>query len=107
MREKIIAKLRGHSGESIAETLAALLIAALALMMMAGAIQSSYNAVTRSRSTLDEYYDASELLANPYAVRTDNNDAPSDGEVSIGGKSYDVTYYVNKMFDNTQVIAYH
>lgn len=107
MRKQIIAKLRGCSGETIGETLVALLIAALALMMMAGAIQSSYNAVERGRDALDKYYAASELLANPSGGLTDDNDVVSNGVVTIGDKECVVTYYVNKKIGSTPVIAYH
>lgn len=51
----IAAKLRGKSGESIGETLVALLISALALMMLAGAVSAAANVVTKSRNAMDTY----------------------------------------------------
>ena len=56
MRKRIQSKLRSRVGESIGETLIALLISALALMMLAGAISSAARIVTRSKTAMDEYY---------------------------------------------------
>ncbi len=55
MKKKIAAKLRGRLGESIAETLIALLISALALMMLAGAVSAAANVITRSRTAMNTY----------------------------------------------------
>ena len=55
IRDRIAAKLRGKSGESIAETLIALLISALALLMLAGAVSSAANIVTKSRAAVKTY----------------------------------------------------
>ena len=55
MKKKILAKLRGKAGETIAETLIATLIAALALTMLAGAVASAANIVTRSKDAMTTY----------------------------------------------------
>lgn len=55
MKKRIAAKLRGRAGESIAETLVAVLISALALVMLAGAISAAANVITRSRTAVNEY----------------------------------------------------
>ncbi len=55
MMNRIKAKLRGRAGESIAETLIATLIAALALVMLAGAVASAARIVTTSRKAIEEY----------------------------------------------------
>ena len=55
MIKKIKAKLRGRAGESIAETLIATLIAALALVMLAGAVASAARIITTSRDAIEEY----------------------------------------------------
>lgn len=55
MMKRIKAKLRGRAGESIAETLIATLIAALALVMLAGAVASAARIVTTSREAIEEY----------------------------------------------------
>lgn len=56
MIKRVIEKLKSGSGESIAETLVALLISALALMMLAGAVSAGMNMVTRSNRVMEEYY---------------------------------------------------
>ena len=55
MIRKIKARLHGTAGESIAETLIALLIAALAMLMLAGAITSAAKMVTSSREAITKY----------------------------------------------------
>ena len=57
MKKKIMAKLRGKAGETIAETLIATLIAALALTMLAGAVASAAKIVTGSRTAIANYRD--------------------------------------------------
>ena len=49
-------KLFSKTGESIGETLIALLISALALLMLAGAVSSAGKIVTRNRSAMNDYY---------------------------------------------------
>ena len=56
MDSQIVRKLNSTSGESIAETLVAVLIAAIALLMLAGTINTASNLITKSKNTLDEYY---------------------------------------------------
>ncbi|MBQ6346431.1 MAG: hypothetical protein IJI71_02600 [Clostridia bacterium] len=56
MKKTIKSKIRSISGESIGETLVALLISALALLMLAGAIGSASKIVTRNKTAMDEYY---------------------------------------------------
>ncbi len=52
----MINKLKSTSGESIAETLVAVLIVALALLMLAGTINTASNLITQSQGKLKEYY---------------------------------------------------
>ena len=61
-------KLRGCKGESIGETLIALLISSLALLMLAGAVSSAANIVTTSKQKMVEYY----TDANSTAIQTSN-----------------------------------
>jgi len=56
MRKTIQSKLKSCVGESIGETLIALLISALALIMLAGAISSASRIVTRNKASMEEYY---------------------------------------------------
>ena len=57
-------RIKSSSGESIAETLVALLISSLALVMLAGAIATATRIVTRNREKLDQYYAANEYIAH-------------------------------------------
>ena len=57
MINRIKKKLCGRAGESIAETLIATLIAALALVMLAGAVASAARIITTSRKAIEEYQD--------------------------------------------------
>lgn len=54
--KKMLKKLRSTAGESIGETLIALLISALALVMLAGAVSSASNIITRSNDAMNDYY---------------------------------------------------
>jgi len=56
MKKTIKSKIRSIAGETIGETLIALLISALALLMLAGAIGSASKIVTRNKTAMDEYY---------------------------------------------------
>ena len=54
--KRVLKKLRGNAGESIAETLVALLISALALVMLAGAVSAASNIISKSNEKMNEYY---------------------------------------------------
>lgn len=56
MKKSILLKIRSNAGESIGETLVALLISALALLMLAGAISSAAGIVTRNKASIEAYY---------------------------------------------------
>ncbi len=58
----MIDKLVSTSGESIAETLVAVLIAALALLMLSGTIITASNLITNSQDKLEDYYQANNTL---------------------------------------------
>ena len=49
-------KLRSRAGETLAETLVALLVSSIGLMMLASMINSSARLITKSRSVLSDYY---------------------------------------------------
>ena len=48
MKKSIWKKLKSAAGETIGETLVALLISSLALMMLAGAVSAATRMITRS-----------------------------------------------------------
>ena len=118
MIKKIKNKLRSPAGESIGETLAALLIAALALTMLAGAVTASAKVVDRSRDTLDAYYSAQEGLTKKQAGKSvelpDKAQVKTDGAVSFKVKNGElektitknVTFYENTVFGKSSVIWY-
>ena len=62
MKRLLIKKLNSQSGESIAETLFAVLVAAIALTMLAGMITATANMVKTSEDKMDKYYTESRKL---------------------------------------------
>lgn len=62
LRAKIISKLKGKAGESLAEVLIALLIAALAMTMLASVISTTARIVNESKTKIGKYYDANNTL---------------------------------------------
>jgi len=99
MRKRIIQKLRCNRGESLTETLVALLIAAIALVMLASMISSTTRIVTQSKTKMKEYYDANVTVAS----QTGNGTSAS---VTIDDEEYEVTAYLNSSFSNTPIASY-
>ncbi|MBQ8110359.1 MAG: hypothetical protein IJ124_09405 [Clostridia bacterium] len=60
MKKRMLLKLKSVSGESIGETLISLLISALALVMLAGAISSASNIINNSKTAMETYYGSDE-----------------------------------------------
>lgn len=58
LRARLSKKLKGKAGESLAEVLISLLIAALALTMLASVISSAARMITQSKKTMRDYYAA-------------------------------------------------
>ena len=101
-------KLRSRAGESISETLIALLISALAIVMLAGAITAASSIVKKSRETLNSYYQENEKMAAvtdawvPDSVTiTEDADKQDPAEFEIPVKSY-----TNETFSGNTVEAY-
>ncbi len=100
-------KLKSRKGESIGETLIALLISALALVMLAGAISATARMITVSDKQMGKYYDGD----NKLVAQTDNDGVLS---VTIAGEETadvnelhnNVKYYNNDAFVNKPVVAY-
>ena len=111
MKNQLKRKLRSHSGETFAETLVALLVAALALTMLAGAMAASSTLVSKSREKLDRYYSAEEEALNAESSDT-GNPVGKEGSISIRESSgtlnltYDIIYYMNDEFSQNPVISY-
>lgn len=108
MIRKIKTKLNNRAGESIAETLVALLISSLALVMLAGAISAASGVVVKSRSKLKEYYDSNE---NNSVIKMSSG-GTSRGNITIKNSSgttiqtKTITYYQNTEFGKNIVISY-
>ena len=98
-------KLKSRAGESIAETLVALLISALALLMLAGAVSSAARVVTGSSNKLKEYYAADRNLATRSGADTNKVDITIAAE-KVTQTFRDVNYYENETLGSTNVVAY-
>ena len=100
-------KLRSRAGESLSETLVALLISSLALVMLAGAVTAATRVVTRSKDKMTEYYAADADLATR---------AEADGSLTLtltdtadpllALPDINASYYENDAFPSRPVIAY-
>ncbi|MBQ7614287.1 MAG: hypothetical protein IJU77_04525 [Butyrivibrio sp.] len=105
MIEKLKKKLNSRSGETLSETLIALLISALALVMLAGAITAAMGSITRSRVKMKDYYDKSEAAITGGASTGSATIADGAG-AGLTSKSYTITYYENSEFGSIPVISY-
>ncbi len=104
----IPAKLRGRAGESIAETLVALLIGCVALVMLAGMISTSAHLITKSKTLMNEYYLNNDTL--------EKKSGSTSGELTITikktsagtlpDKKYTANYYTNDKISGKPVISY-
>lgn len=116
MKSKAIKKLSSQAGESIGETLIALLISALALMMLAGAISSAMRIVTNSKDRMDDYYQVNNAIVEreitaPVIDGTALTGFTGTFNVSIDKLLPDemtlpVTYWKNEQLSGVPVIAY-
>ena len=109
----MLKKIRSSKGESIAETLVALLIAALALLVLAGAITSTLRIINSSNKAMADYEAAQKTI-----ITKDNAEATTDvktfnGTISLQTsndhltfKQYNVTTYVNRTFKKTDVVSF-
>ena len=106
--KKLRKKLKSRSGETLTETLVALLIAALALTMLAGAIAASSNVINKSRERLDQYYTENETSSG--VVRRESGTVVENGMTitaeGISSQSYNIAYNRNNIFGNMPVVAY-
>ncbi len=92
----MINKLKSTSGESIAETLVAVLIAAFALLMLAGSVNTSSNLITQSQSKLEEYYSENNDLV---MKKIDSGGKVKTGPAVITVNSKNDPKYVSEIFD--------
>ena len=107
MKKLVWKKLKEPSGETLTETLVALLIAALALVMLAGMISSTTRIVTQSKTTMNAYYAENNMVAEQGA--SEGTAYITLGLVNGGtgeSKQYSVSVYRNNTLGNTPVVSY-
>ena len=92
MKHRIKKKLASQAGESIGETLVALLISALALVMLAGAVSAGMRVVTNSKDKMDEYY-----KVNNAVVARETSAPTVKGTAAPGFSRNTLTVTVNKL----------
>ena len=73
-------KLRSRAGETLTETLVALLVAVIALAILAGMIMSSSNLIRNSRTRFDSYYEGNNALSSLENTVAGASVTISDGE---------------------------
>lgn len=107
--KKILKKLSATSGESLAETLIAVLIIAVALTMLASMISSTSSLVKKGQEQLDRYYTESVKLETFKETESDAKvkftAESTTGTFNISDVSVD--YAENTIFAGHPVIAYH
>ena len=109
MKEKIYNKILSNSGESIAETLVALLIAALGLVMLAGAVTASFNIVKNSKDKMTEYYDESESLISSNLSDLSSGKAIVEKNVGVSSEiiqEIPIKYGVITVFGDSPVVYF-
>lgn len=96
VKENMLRKLKSTSGESIAETLVAVLISAFALLMLAGTVNTASNLITKSQAALQTYYsNTNDLATHDASKKVDGFSVQiaGDGGVSQTWSGKDVTGY--------------
>lgn len=108
MRRKIAQKLRSRGGESIAETLIALLISSLALVMLAGAVSSATSVVLQSKTTMTDYYkkDSGIVKRDGTAATVNMLLKDTSADAPLAEQTISVDYYKNDTFSSKPVYAY-
>lgn len=100
-------RLRSQAGESIGETLVSLLVAALALTMLAGAVSSAGRIVTLSRNKLNSYYSSANSVAQMSGTSTSGSVTITGDSIASAGETHNINMYSNsEQFGNIQVAAY-
>lgn len=103
--KRIIKKLNSQAGESIAETLLAVLVAALALTMLAGMITAAVNMVKKSEDKMGDYYRESWKLEE-INVGSDQLSLSINSTDNIKIEGIQAYPAKNETFQKTPVTAY-
>lgn len=110
MKKRIAHIITSQNGESIAETLIALLISSLALVMLAGAITTTTRIVLRSQEKTESYYEENNKM-----VDKDSSVSSGSGDLTLKYQSEpsrtietykDVPYYYHEVFEGKEIVAY-
>ena len=117
LRVRLSSKLKSTAGESIAEVLIALLIAALALTMLASVITTSARIITSSKAAMNEYYqernglDAGTSASGSLTLQIIKTGDSSGTVILKEGQSASFTVNSYSISDavtvNTPVVAYY
>ena len=103
--KKIKEKLRSAAGETLAETLIALLVASFALMLLAGMISSTTNLVTSSREKMNSYYEANTALEEPAANEATLTITVGEGDSAHTLAPVPVSYAQNPTFGEKKTVT--
>lgn len=74
--KRIVKKIKNNKGESIAETLIALLVSALGIMLLAGMIQTSSKLITNSNDRISKYVEQENAIV-------EYSGTPTSGTISL------------------------
>lgn len=83
MKKVIMQRLLNRSGESLIETITAVLIAALAILMLANSVASSRRVITQSEETMTGYYDNNNRLSQHDNPDTEGRVCIKEGNGSV------------------------
>ncbi len=106
----LLRKIKSNSGESIAETLIALLVAALGLIILASAINSTSNIITTSNNKIKEYNEKEKIV-----VQQKVESGTVTGKISFNNEkvSYDsgsidinINIFINDVINEKDVISF-
>lgn len=110
MMTALFRKIKSNSGESIAETLIALLVAALGLIILASAINSTSNIITTSNNKIKEYNEKEKIV-----VQQKVESGTVTGKISFNNEkvSYDsgsidinINIFINNVINEKDVISF-
>ena len=113
-RECFRRSLKNSRGESLVETLVAILVGALAMTLLASMIVTSTRLTQESSKTIDEYYASNNLVA----AKSDDGKVTGEGTIVLNdkdgfpkylrsdGSDVKVEYYVNNADSKNPVVAY-
>ena len=106
----IFKKIRNNNGESIAETLIALLVAALGLIILASAINSTSKIITTSNNKIKEYNEKDKIVVQQ-KVETDTTAGTisfNNEKISYESGSIDIDIYIfkNDVMNSNEVISF-